>query len=86
MSFARGYMRDHIVSHKNDHGRSYPPYRALLREECLKIDFREIFEVVRISTFSTVSAAKQTSRPVVVETLIYLKSSRDRPGAVREYC
>jgi hypothetical protein len=60
MRFSRGDMKDHIVSHQIDQGRSYRPYRALLREECLKIDFREIFEVVRFSTFSTVSAQSGT--------------------------
>jgi hypothetical protein len=29
--FARGDVRDHIVSHKNDHQPSYPRYRALQR-------------------------------------------------------
>src|ERR1700676_4170650 len=31
MRFVRGDVRDHIVSHKNDHGFSYQPYRALQR-------------------------------------------------------
>src|SRR5471030_2277883 len=56
MRFARADMRDHIVSHKNDHGSSYRRYRALQRQRGLKLDFREIFGVVRISTFATVSA------------------------------
>jgi hypothetical protein len=29
MPFARGNMRDHIVSRKNDHGASYRRYAAL---------------------------------------------------------
>ena len=29
MRFARGDMRDHIVSHKNDHGASYGRYAVL---------------------------------------------------------
>ena len=29
MPFARGDMRDHIVSHKNDHGRSHGRYAVL---------------------------------------------------------
>src|SRR3982074_590769 len=29
MRFARGDVRDHVVSHKNDHGPSYRLYRAL---------------------------------------------------------
>src|SRR5260370_9086987 len=56
MRFARGDMRDHIVSHKNDHGSSYRPYRALQRLERLKINFREIFGTARFSTFATLSA------------------------------
>jgi hypothetical protein len=31
MRFVRGDVRDHIVSHKNDHGPSYRRYRALQR-------------------------------------------------------
>jgi hypothetical protein len=31
MRFARGDMRDHIVSHKNDHGASYERYGVLQR-------------------------------------------------------
>jgi len=31
MRFIRGDVRDHIVSHKNDHGPSYRRYRALQR-------------------------------------------------------
>jgi hypothetical protein len=54
--FVRGDMWDHIVSHKNDHGRLYRAYRALQRWRRLKIDFCEIFGVVRFSTFATVSA------------------------------
>jgi hypothetical protein len=56
MRFARGDVRDHIVSHKNDHGPSYRPYRGLQRKRRLRIHFREIFGVVRFSTFATVSA------------------------------
>jgi hypothetical protein len=56
MRFERGDVRDHIVLHKNDHGPSYRPYRPLQRSRRLKIDLREIFEVVRFSTFATQSA------------------------------
>jgi len=48
--------RDHIVSHTNEHGPSHRPYRALQRWRCLEIDFRQIFEVIRFSSFATVSA------------------------------
>ncbi len=56
MRFARGDVRVHIGSHKNDHGSPYPSYRALQRRRRLKIDFREIFGVARFSTFATLSA------------------------------
>src|SRR5258708_27896336 len=56
MRFARGDVRVHIGSHKNDHGPPYPSYRALQRRRRLKIDFREIFGVARFSTFATLSA------------------------------
>jgi hypothetical protein len=64
MRFARGDVRDHIVSHRNDHGPSYRPYRRLQRSRRLKIDFREIFGVVRFSTFATVSAQSGRNRRV----------------------
>ena len=32
MRVARGNVMDHIVSHKNDHGPTYRPYRALQRD------------------------------------------------------
>ena len=54
MRFARGDMRDHIVSHKNDYGPWQQHYRGLQRQECLKINFREIFGASRFSTFATV--------------------------------
>jgi hypothetical protein len=56
MRFARGDMRDHIVSHKNDRGASYRRYRVLQRRSRLKINFCEIFGVVQFSTFATKSA------------------------------
>lgn len=56
MRFARGDMRDHIVSYKNDHGASYRRYRVLQGRSRLKINFSEIFGVVRFSTFATISA------------------------------
>ena len=42
MRFARGDMRDHIVSHKNDHGASYRRYGALQWRSWLKITFCEV--------------------------------------------
>src|SRR5712672_1811723 len=56
MRFACGDMRDHIVSYQNDHRPSYWRRRALRQQERLRIDFREIFRVVRFSTFATISA------------------------------
>jgi hypothetical protein len=56
MRFARGDMRDHIVSHKNDHGASYGRYGVLRWRSQLKISFCEIFGAARFSTFATISA------------------------------
>ena len=53
MRFARGDMRDHIVSHKNDHGALYERYGVLQWWSRLKISFCEIFGVVRFSTLAT---------------------------------
>ena len=47
MRFARGDMRDHIVLHKNDYGASYRRYGVLPWRSWLKINFCEIFDVVR---------------------------------------
>jgi len=55
MRFARGDMRDHIVSHQNDQGASYRRYGVLQWPRRLKINFCEIFDVVRFSTFATIS-------------------------------
>jgi hypothetical protein len=63
MRFARGDMRDHIVSHKNDHGASYGRYGVLQWRSRLKISFCEIFGVVQFSTFATLSGHKRTSCP-----------------------
>jgi hypothetical protein len=54
--FARGDMRDHIVSRRNDHGASYRSYGVLQWQSRLKINVCEIFGVVRFSTFATISA------------------------------
>jgi hypothetical protein len=53
MRFAGDDEGDHVVSHKMDHGPSYRRCGALQRQRRLKINFREIFGVVRFSTFST---------------------------------
>ena len=56
MRFGCGDVRDLIVSHKTDHGPAHRRYGALQQWRCLKICFREIFGVVRFSTFATISA------------------------------
>jgi hypothetical protein len=62
MRFAYDDMRDHIVSHKNDHGASYGRYGVLQWQSRLKISVCEIFEVVQFSTFATISARTGRSR------------------------
>jgi hypothetical protein len=61
MPFARGDMRDHIASRKNDHGAPYGRYAVLRRWSQLKMSFCEIFSVVQFSTFATLSPNEQTS-------------------------
>jgi putative component of toxin-antitoxin plasmid stabilization module len=56
MRIAHSDVRDHIVSLKNDHGPSYRRYSAAQPESRLKINICEIFDVVRFSTFATLSA------------------------------
>ena len=60
MRFMRGDVRDHVASQKNDHGTPYRRYDASQPWRRPKINFCEIFDVVRFSTFSTLSA--QTGR------------------------
>src|ERR1700676_1770924 len=59
MRLAPRDVRDLIVSQKKDHGPSYWRYGALQRWSCLKYYFREIFGVVRFSTFATKSATRR---------------------------
>jgi hypothetical protein len=63
MRFARGDMRDHIVSHKNDHGASYERYGVLQWWSRLKLGFCEIFGVVQFSTFATLSVKSRPTGP-----------------------
>jgi hypothetical protein len=56
MRFARGDMRDRIVSHKNDHGASYRRYGVLQWRRRLRISFCEIFGAAQFSIFATQSA------------------------------
>ena len=63
MRFARGDMRDHIVSCKNGHRASYRRYGVLQWRSRLEINVCEIFGVVRFSTFATISAQMRSPRP-----------------------
>jgi hypothetical protein len=83
MPFARGDMRDHIVSHKNDHGASYGRYAVLQWWSRLKISFCEIFGVAQFSTFATLSPEKQTfSESVGMSQRCHNRKSKD-PGSSR---
>ena len=53
---ARGDVRDHVAPRKNDHRPAERRDDASQRYSSLKITFREIFGVVRFSTFATTSA------------------------------
>jgi len=48
MRFARGNLRTHIDSYKNDRWPSYWPQQTFRQHQRLKIDFREIFGVFRL--------------------------------------
>ena len=72
MPFARGDMRDYIVSRKNDHGASDGRYRVLQYWSRLEISFCEIFGVVQFSTFATLSEAKRTSQRALPRLLVPL--------------
>jgi hypothetical protein len=76
MPFARGDMRDHIVSHKNDYGASYGRYAVLQWRSRLKISFREIFGVVQFSTFATLSATRRHHRcPSAISAFLWTRVS-----------
>ena len=64
MRFVYGDVRVLIVSHENDHGPSHRRCRALQWWSSLEIGFREIFGVVRFSTFATISARNGPAGPV----------------------
>jgi hypothetical protein len=55
LRFVCGDVRDHIVSPKIDQGPLQRRYSPLQRQTRLEINLREIFGVVRFSTFATVS-------------------------------
>jgi hypothetical protein len=75
--FARRDVKDHIASQKNDHGASYPRYRALQRRNRPNINVCEISGVVRFSTFATLSGTKQTWSDVRVESVMRNKADID---------
>jgi hypothetical protein len=77
MPFARGDMRDYIVSHKNDHGASYGRYAVLQWWSRLKISFCEIFGVVQFSTFATQSANSSHGTHPELEATVAEKSATD---------
>jgi hypothetical protein len=68
MRFARGDVRDQIVSHKNDHRPSYRSWRALQQRSLLKIDFREILATARFPTFAN-SICQQRKSPLSFDHL-----------------
>src|SRR5258708_3343613 len=84
MRFARRDVRDHNAFHKNDHGPSYCPWRALQRYKRLNIDFRELFRVVRFSTFSTLSALTGHAAVVAGCPLLRVKRTWIRRAARSE--
>jgi len=82
MRFARGNVRDHIAYQKNGHGASYRRYRALQRRRRPKINFREIFGVVRFSTFATVSATSGSTADIGGGPV---RANWRHPGTISEY-
>src|SRR5258707_12158483 len=82
MPFARGDMRVHIVSHKNDHGASYGRYAVLQWWSRLKISFCEIFGVVQFSTFATKSTQNGHAGEPIIRAGVY----RTEPVLVRSCC
>jgi hypothetical protein len=56
MRFTCGGVRDYIASSKIDHGSPQLRRKATQQERSPKVSFREIFRVVRFSTFATLSA------------------------------
>jgi hypothetical protein len=70
MRFARKDVRDLIAHQKNGHGASYRRHSVLQRRNRLKFDFREIFGVVRFSTFATKSARNRHADAVATCPLL----------------
>ena len=58
MRFARGEMQGPHRLHQNDQGASYRRYGVLQWPRRPKINFCETFDVVRFSTFATISSGR----------------------------
>ena len=81
MRFGCGDVRDLIVSHKTDHGPAHRRYGALQQWRCLKICFREIFGIVRFSTFATISATNGLHAPQQTASYSITSSARAMASA-----
>jgi hypothetical protein len=84
MRFVRRDVRDLIVHQKNGHGASYRRHGVMQRRSRLKFDFREIFGVVRFSTFATLSPQERISlvrsaKSERCQKRSYGKSSKEGP-------
>jgi hypothetical protein len=78
MRFARGDMRDHIVSHQNDQGALHRRYGVLQWPRRPKINFCEIFDVVRFSTFATISARNGHGHRIFASAKSQRRSNREQ--------
>ena len=75
MRFVRRDVRDHIGSHKNDRGPSYPRQRPLQPWRRRKIILREILGAIRFSTFASANRGSHSElRPHIVEREINLST------------
>ena len=83
MRFVCGDVRGLMVSHKIDHGPAHRRYRALQQWRRLKICFREIFGIVRFSTFATISATRRHHRcPSAISAFLWIVLQKSQ-NAVR---
>jgi hypothetical protein len=80
MRFVCGDVRVLIVSYKNDHGPSRCRYRALQWQRFLKICFREIYGVVRFSTFATISVKSGKAQCEHMTSAVHPTTDIDRRG------
>jgi hypothetical protein len=70
MRFARRDVRDHIASQKNDHGASYPRYRALQRRSRPNINVCEISGMPLANTKLRMSPSMQRSLRLLLRPLL----------------